>query len=59
MRRKTLIAADFIITTVLQEISYPAIALADNKANTTEQESVHFIPSSPIKLGEMRNADNG
>lgn len=40
MRRKTLITAGFIIATVLQGISYPAIALADNGANTTEQESV-------------------
>ncbi|MEE0332031.1 hypothetical protein [Bifidobacterium angulatum] len=33
MRRKTLVAAGFVIATVLQGISYPAIALAaDNTA---------------------------
>lgn len=45
MKRKTLITIGFVITTVLQGISYPAIALAENETTTNEQESVSSLES--------------
>lgn len=54
MKRKTLITAGFVIVTVLQGISYPAIALAADSTTADQQE-----PASSLVTEQSNNTTEG
>lgn len=56
--KKTLITASFVIATVLQGISYPAIALAADNASVDQNETPSSLVSEQNNAAENTDAQN-